>query len=125
MAIMTGSEINALADRVETAGGEHLALEERVTSALGAAFGAVEAAAAPGMLRSTDAALHAADTLFPGWEISMKGVAREPDGHWTCTLRETSVTDDDAVIGIGTSAALPSALTAALLRIAASRLSHG
>ena len=123
---MTGGEIRELADRVESAAGEDAALDEQVAAALAAAFGKAAAglAACSGLLGSTDAALHAIDQASPGWEVSIRGVASEPDGHWTCSLRETSVTDDDSVIGIGHSRRLPSALIAALLRIGAMRLPH-
>lgn len=121
---MTDGEINALADQVETAGAGDAAVEDRVAEALATAFG--EAPGLPAQssefLETTDAALHVLDTMAPGWEISIRGIAREPDGHWTCTLRESSVTDDDAVIGIGSSPALPCALIAALLRLGAMRL---
>lgn len=121
---MKGGDLNELADRIETVVREDAAADDEVANALSVAFRNAAAARTTrsGLLRSTDAALHAVDATVPGWEISIRGIAREPDGHWTCTLRETSATDEDAVIGIGRSPALPCALIAALLRVGAVRL---
>ena len=69
----------------------------------------------------TDAILHIVDLALPGWSIRIRGTAREPDGHWTCTLREVGVRDDDETIGIGTAPSLAQALFAALLESVARR----
>jgi hypothetical protein len=71
------------------------------------------------MLCSTDAALHIVYGALPAWQIFLRGMALEPHGHWHCSLRETSATDDDAVIGFGEAPAPARALVAALLRLAA------
>lgn len=120
---MEGNVLRALAEKVEAADEVSTALVSQAAEALVAAFPAAAGRAVPdaALLGSTDAALRVVDAALPAWEISLKGVALEPDGHWHCTLRETSATDDDAVIGFGVAPSLPRALIAALLRIAAMR----
>ena len=120
---MQVSGLKGLAERVESAEEASTALVSEVAEALAAAYprAASRAVADGALLSSTDAALHVADRALPGWEILLRGAALEPHGHWHCTLRETSATDDDAVIGFGRSPSLPRALIAALLRIAAMR----
>jgi hypothetical protein len=120
---MQGNGLRTLAERVEAAEEVSTALVSEVAGALAAAFPAAAGRAVPdaALLGSTDGALRVVDAAVPAWEISLRGVALEPDGHWHCTLRETSTTDDDAVIGFGEAPSLPRALIAALLRIAAMR----
>lgn len=115
--------LKALAERVESADEAATALVTEVADALAAAFPRAASRVVPdaALLSSTDAALRVADRAIPGWEISLRGMALEPHGHWHCTLRETSASDDDAVIGFGKAPSLPHALIAALLRIAAMR----
>jgi hypothetical protein len=64
----------------------------------------------------TEAVLHLVDAHLPDWTITLKGKARAVDGHWTCTLRKTSMRDDDAVIGIGTGPTLSLAVLSAILK---------
>jgi hypothetical protein len=120
---MQRDELKALAERVESADEASTALVSEVAGALAASYPGIASRAVPdaALLCSTDAALHVADGAIPGWEISLRGMALEPHGHWHCSLRETSATDDDAEIGFGEAPSLPRALIAALLRIAAMR----
>ena len=66
---------------------------------------------------ASDAALHLVDLSCPGWTIQLHGKALEPDGHWRCTLRETSSRDNDAFIGVGTGPTVGHAVLIALLRL--------
>ncbi|MFQ6549010.1 hypothetical protein AADZ90_013730 [Aestuariibius sp. 2305UL40-4] len=67
---------------------------------------------------TTEDAIHMVDACLPGWTISLRGKAREPDGHWRCSLREGSTRDNDAAIGIGTGPTVALALTDAILCLA-------
>ncbi len=67
-------------------------------------------------LHSVEDLLHIADRVVPGWSILLRGKAREPDGHWHCTLRESSSRDSDEFIGNGKGPDLSSAVLAAILR---------
>ncbi len=120
---MESERLKALAERVENADEASTALVSEVAEALAAAYPGAASRAVPdaALLTSTDAALRAADGAVPAWEISLRGVALEPHGHWHCSLRETSATDDDAVIGFGEAPSAARALIAALLRIASMR----
>ena len=68
-------------------------------------------------LRSIGKLLHFVDRVVPGWNILLRGKALEPDGHWTCTLRENTSSDSDEYIGVGKGAYLSSAILAAILRV--------
>lgn len=70
---------------------------------------------------STAAALHLVDKCLPGWTIALKGKAVEPDGHWSCVLRESSARDNDEVIGTGKAPTVALALLKALLKVALQR----
>ena len=65
---------------------------------------------------STDALLLVADRLFPGWSITIDGVASERDGHWVVVLRRSAARDNDPFLGIGKARALPAAVLAAILK---------
>ncbi len=119
---MDGDRLNATAQAVESTGDVGSELRSNVVEAIRSAFPEPARLLRPDsdLLNSTDAALHIVDALVPAWEISIKGVALEYDGHWVCTLRETSSPDNE-MIGVGRAPSLPRALIAALLRIAALR----
>lgn len=70
---------------------------------------------------SVEALLHLADQLVPGWSILFRGKAQEPDGHWSCTIRETMSRDSDEFIGHGKAPDLTAALLAAILRVVSYR----
>lgn len=74
-----------------------------------------------GLSDPTDAVLHLVDKCLPGWSIALKGKAIEPDGHWSCVLRESSNRDNDEVIGIGKAPTVALALLKALLKVAHQR----
>lgn len=114
---------NKLAEKVERAEQDSRVLASEVAEALSGAFPDVRRGDVPdaALLDATEAALHVVHRAVPGWEISLRGVALEPDGHWHCTLRETGETDDDAVIGFAEAPSPPRAVIAALLRSAAAR----
>ena len=75
-------------------------------------------AVSPRDLSSVENLLHLADRIVPGWAILLRGTAFEPDGHWRCTLRETTARDSDAYIGTGRGRSLNAAILAAILRVA-------
>jgi hypothetical protein len=120
---MGKDSLKALAERVEKADEVSTALVSEVAGALAAAYPGAASRIVPdaALLGSTDAALRVVDGAVPAWEISLRGIALEPHGHWHCSLREASATDDDEVIGFGEAPSLPRALIAALLRIASMR----
>jgi hypothetical protein len=62
--------------------------------------------------------LHMADVCLPGWTIQLTGKASEPDGHWRCCLRQTRVSDEVEVIGLGAGRVVELALLEALLHVA-------
>ena len=67
-------------------------------------------------LDSTDKVLAIIYAIRPGWSVSMKGVARLPNGHWRCTLRRSDMRDNDEYLGVGRGPTLSHALLAALLK---------
>lgn len=69
-------------------------------------------------LEPVEEVLHLVDLALPGWTIQLTGKAREPDGHWRCSLRETRGSDEDEVVGVGTGPAVALALLEALLDVA-------
>jgi hypothetical protein len=120
---MHGERLNALAARVEQAEEASTALVEEVATVVGAAFpeAAARIVADAALLSSTDAAIRVVDGALPAWDIALKGMALEPDGHWHCTLRRKTASGDEAFLGIGEAPSLPRALIAALLRVGAQR----
>lgn len=69
-----------------------------------------------GDLESTDKVLALIYAVRPGWSVSMRGVARLPNGHWRCTLRRSDTRDNDEYLGVGRGPTLPHSLLAALLK---------
>lgn len=67
-------------------------------------------------LESTDDVITLVYEIKPGWNMSMKGKAWSPNGHWHCTLRQTELRDNDAYIGVGNGPTLSHALLASLLK---------
>ncbi|MCA8879583.1 MAG: hypothetical protein KDA73_06380 [Rhodobacteraceae bacterium] len=74
----------------------------------------------PSVIDSTDAALDLVARTLPGWLITLDGNAGEP-GHWSCTLRQSGVRDDDEVIGTGRAPTSALALVSALIRVSVAR----
>jgi hypothetical protein len=68
----------------------------------------------------TEAVLRLVDRCLPGWTISLRGTATEPDGHWHCALRESGERDNDEVIGSATAPTVSLALLRALVAVARS-----
>ncbi len=117
---MSREELLGLAILVEDAPEPDDALAARAAQGLAEAFPAAAAAGlvSPAAMRSTDALLALVSTALPGWHYSIRGRAR-PAGSWALSLRRSDVLDDDEILGTGEADRLPSALLAALLRIAA------
>ncbi len=67
---------------------------------------------------STEAVLRLVDHCLPGWTVTLRGTATEPDGHWHCSLRSSGSDDDDAVIGHGNAPTVSAALLRALVATA-------
>lgn len=67
-------------------------------------------------LESTDAVLGLIHEVKPGWSLSIRGKASTPNGHWRCTLRQSSSRDNDEYLGVGQGPTLPHALMACLLK---------
>ena len=70
----------------------------------------------PGALDSTDRVLTILYKTKPGWTISAAGTVHLPNGHWSCTLRNSDTRDNDEYLGIGKGPTLPHSLLAALLK---------
>lgn len=67
-------------------------------------------------LESTDVILDLIYSLKPGWNVNFRGSATKPNGHWRCTLRRSSMRDNDEYMGIARGPTLPHALLACLLK---------
>lgn len=67
---------------------------------------------------SADVALHIAEKAFPNWDVKLTGKTNAAHGNWVCTLRESAASDDDEVIGVGSSPVLAHAIFAACLKLA-------
>ena len=106
-------KLAALAEEVEAS----LTLQEHLAErVIGALADRVTQAIEPGDLDSTDKVLALIYVLKPGWSVQLRGTAREPNGHWRCTLRRSSEKDNDEYMGIARGPTLPHALLAALLK---------
>ena len=68
---------------------------------------------------TTDGAILIVDHAYPNWAIHIRGRANDKDGHWSCTLREGGMRDNDAVMGAGRSPVLAQAVLAAVFRLTA------
>lgn len=111
-------ELNTLADAVEAS---PAALERDLVTSICAALAACRPDIGPASrdLTSTDEVLHLTDEVIPGWTISLQGKAVEPNGHWKCTLRQSSSRDNDEFIGRGKGLTVGQAVLAGTLRVAA------
>jgi hypothetical protein len=69
----------------------------------------------------TEAVLRLIDHCLPGWTITLRGTATEPDGHWHCSLRESGSRDNDEVIGNGNAPTVSLSLLRALVSAARAR----
>lgn len=118
---MNDNTLLALADRIEAA----LTIDEALASDVLRQIGAFDAAHAADFtgpdLDSTDRLLMLVYDALPGWTVSVKGKAWQPNGHWVCSLRKTSSRDSDEYIGVGRAPSLPHALLAAVLRVIGQR----
>lgn len=72
----------------------------------------------------TDAVLHLINTHLPDWSIVLKGTARDVDGEWTCTLRQSDRQDNDAMLGTGAGPTLALAMLVAFLKLSVFRASQ-
>lgn len=113
---MTEDQINTLLAQVEATDGLDVAVLGAVSAKIADRFPSTAALDFDG-LSVTDGALHLVDTCLPGWTISLHGKALEPDGHWRCSLRESSSRDNDAFVGVGQGATVGQAMLVALLKL--------
>jgi hypothetical protein len=114
---MNRDQMQALADRIEAAGSLDLDVAVATLEGLRAALPQATSDLRPGLVESTDAALHLVARTLPNWSVALSGTAHEPDGRWACTLRPSGARDDEEVIGIGRAPTPPLALLVALLRV--------
>lgn len=114
---MKSDQMQALLDRIEGASSLEVELAVETLEGLSAALPQARADLRPGMVESTDSALHLVTRTLPNWSVALSGTAHEPDGRWTCTLRPSGARDDEEVIGIGRAPTAPLALIAALIRV--------
>jgi hypothetical protein len=109
--------LQALSTRVNTAEDIDQALLREAAEELRAVF--PHAPEHPELLSEpTEAVLWLVDRCLPGWTITLRGTATEPDGHWHCSLRQSGDRDDDAVIGNATAPTVSLALLRALVAVA-------
>ena len=107
-------ELAALAEEVEASFILEPDLADRALSAINGHSG--DLAIQRDDLESTDKVLAAIYAVRPGWSVAIRGNATIPNGHWRCTLRKSSASDDDEYLGIGRGPTLPHSLLAALLK---------
>ena len=119
---MTQSNLLELADRIEAALKVDDALVEDILGAIGEVDAGAGAQGKVYNLDSTDELLTLVHLVLPGWTVSLKGKAWQPNGHWVCSLRKTSSKDSDEFIGVGRAPTLPHALLGALLRVLGQRV---
>ena len=114
---MATKEVVELAKEIEQLPNHDAQLTRRALDTVVSRFSdADKAMIEAGSLDSVDATLLLVDHCFPGWSVSMDGTASEAHGDWTCTLRQSSVRDNDSYLGVGRGPRLSNALLAALLR---------
>jgi len=110
-----------LADAIEAA----LAIDDDLARQAIEAIGKIDAPHADAFvgsdLDSTDRILGLVYHTLPGWTVTVKGKAWQPNGHWSCSLRQTTSRDSDEYVGIGRGPTLPHSLLAALFRVLAQR----
>lgn len=114
---MKKSELMDLAGKIEALSVYDAGLTRRAFDLVAIKFPELDRAMIEaGALGSIDAALLLIDHGLPGWSLSMDGIASETNGYWKCTLRRSSVRDNDAFLGIGSGPRLSNVLIAALLK---------
>lgn len=108
---MEDTALRQTADAIEEAGAvaDAGALAETLAPHLGRTPDAEE-------FGNSDAVFLMVDRLFPGWSITVDGVASEKHGHWVVVLRRSASRDNDPFVGIGRARRLPAAILAALLK---------
>lgn len=116
---MNAEQLNALVERIEIAPGSDPDLAAAVLEWMKSTFpnDAGLTMFEYGPTESTESALHLINRKFPNWSIKLQGHAHEPDGRWTCILREGVMGDDDELIGFGSGSTPALALLAALFRL--------
>jgi hypothetical protein len=116
---MKAEQLHDLVERIEVSVGSDPDLAAAVLDSMKSAFPneAELMTLEYGLTESTEAALHLISLHVPNWSIKLQGHAHEPDGRWTCTLRESAMGGDDELIGIGRGPTPALALLAALLRL--------
>ncbi|MGR3662170.1 MAG: hypothetical protein ACU0CA_13435 [Paracoccaceae bacterium] len=77
-----------------------------------------------GAFGSVDVILLAIDHAFPGWALTMNGIASEGNGHWKCSLRQSEVRDNDAFLGAAHGPLLSNVLIGTFLKALAYRVNH-
>ena len=107
-------ELAALAEDVEAALVMEDDLAERVLSIINNLSGGFKIKRAD--LDSTDQVLSLIYAVRPGWNVSIKGNATKPNGHWRCTLRKSASRDNDEYLGVGRGPTLPHSLLASLIK---------
>lgn len=104
-----------LADEVEAALHLDTELAKRAVAAINATPQNMAISASD--LDSTDKILSLIYAVKPGWSVSTRGKASIPNGHWRCSLRQSTSRDNDELVGIGRGPTLPHSLLGALLRV--------
>ena len=114
---MGQNDLKVLAEAIEASAEADLETQAAIRAAISAVMPGLKSTES--VFGHTDDVLHLIDQVLPDWTISLTGKAHEPNGHWTCTLRESSWRDSDALLGIGRGPQPHQALLAALLRVMA------
>ena len=115
---MQDPELDILIDELETRADMPVADFSGVIHALEFLLpGKIDESVTVERIATTDGALHVADDAYPNWSVNIHGRANDRNGHWRCTLRESEIRDNDAVMGAGRSPVLSQAILAAVLRL--------
>ena len=110
-------ELAALAEEIEAA----LVLKDNLADRAIAAISAVSSGRSiqKSDLDSTDKVLELIYSIKPAWNVSIRGTASMPNGHWRCSLRKSAGRDNDEYVGVGRGPTLPHSLLASLLKVMA------
>lgn len=113
---MIERDVANLLQRAETGSAEDPDFVATLLTAIGVRLrGQGGAKIGAGALVCTEDALAVVAAELPGWAVALHGYARTASGHWTCSLRESGMRDDDEQIGTARAPTPALALLGALL----------
>lgn len=116
-------DFTTLAAEVESQGAVGAGQARDLVAALRGLF--PKATIDPSTLGSTDALLHLTDRVAPGSDIHLRGMAVEPNGHWSCVIRRSDARDNDEFVASGKGPTLSAAILIATLRLIGYKAANG